>query len=235
MSRLRSITTLIIALAALLCRAADAPDGFQNARWGMPPDSVRSAAGVNWQPSDAANGFPAELKVTTYTASTTIAGYPAQVCYYFFENRFFQATITFNFNSLKSFDFNYNVFISVDRYYRAIHDQTLTFVYDVYDLLAKKYGKKEPVFEGLDPRYIFKATDAYLRQEQWNLRYHPYEYYKRIVCAAYARWDFPRTRAIFAVNISAADQRFDYTLSLTSLDQEEAVNQKKDSLRMSGL
>lgn len=221
---------------AFFCFSAQPPVGFQNALWGMSPEEVRKAAEIgNWQSTAADPAFPQDLGVTIYTTSTTIAGYPAQVKYYFFEQKFFQATITFNFDNLKTFDFNYNVFISVDRYYRAIHDQTLTFVTDIYDLLHKKYGKKQPVFKGLDPRYIFKKTDAYIKQELWNLRYHPSEYYKRIVTAAYARWDFPKTRIIFSINISAVDKRFDYQLSLTSLDFEKAINKKKDGLRMKGL
>jgi hypothetical protein len=212
------------------------PNGFQNALWGTSPESVRGAAGIGaWQKESGDIGFPAELGVTVYSARVPVAGYPATTRYYFFDDKFFQATVTFDFNDLKNFDFNYNVFISVDRYYRAIHDKTLVFVRDIYDLLRKKYGKKEPVFKGLDPRFTFKATDAYLRQEQWNLRYHPYEFYKRIVCASYARWDFPATRAIFSISISAVDSRFDYLLSLSSIDLEEAVNRKKDLLRMQGL
>ncbi len=216
--------------------ATEPPVGFQNALWGMSPDEARKASGVSgWQSAPLDAAFPQDLGMTMYVASSTIAGYPAQVKYYFHEKRFFQATVIFNFNQLKSFDFNYNVFISVDKYYRAIHDQTLTFVADIYDLLQKKYGKKQPVFKGLDPRYIFKQTDAYIKQEIWNLRYHPSEYYKRIVTAAYARWDFPKTRVIFSINISAKDKRFDYQLSLTSLDLELEINKKKDALRMKGL
>jgi hypothetical protein len=239
---LRQSLLMATAIAIVCCvcfpaAAADFPDGFQNARWGMTSDAVRSAADITaWQPVNAdATGFPKDLNITVFTATMPIAGYPATVKYYFIENYFFQATVAFNFSDLKSFDFNYNVFISVDRYYRAIHDKTLLFVRDIFDLLTKKYGKREPVFKGLDPRNIFVQTDACLRQEQWNLRYHPYEFYKRIVCAAYARWDFPKTRAIFSINISAADNRFDYLLSLTSIDLEGQINQKKDLLRSQGL
>ncbi|HEX2959848.1 MAG TPA: hypothetical protein VHO70_23635, partial [Chitinispirillaceae bacterium] len=66
-------------------------------------------------------------------------------------------------------------------------------------------------------------------------RYHPYDYYLKINTAAYARWDFPKTRVIFSTNISAVDKRFDYSLSLTSLDLEKAINEKMDELRMKGL
>jgi hypothetical protein len=227
---------LIIICSALISSAAKPPAGFQNATWGMLPEEVRKAAGVaNWQSTLLDAAFPEDLGITAYTASSTIAGYQAQVKYYFYDKKFFQATVVFNFDELKNFDFNYNVFISVDRYYRAIHDKTLTFIADIYDLLRKKYGKKQPVFKGLDPRFVFKHTDAYIKQELWNLRYHPSEYYKRIVTAAYARWDFPKTRVIFSINISAKDKRFDYQLSLTSLDLEKEINEKKDSLRMEGL
>lgn len=229
----RAISTLFLVSA---CIAAESPVGFHNAAWGMSSTEVRNASGVpSWQSLPDNGGFPADLNVTVYVATSTVAGYPAQVRYYFHEDRFFQATVVFDFSRLKTFDFNYNVFISVDRYYRAIHDQTLTFVGDIYDLLRKKYGKKQPVFKGLDPRHVFKHTDAYIKQELWNLRYHPSEYYKRIVTAAYARWDFPKTRVIFAINISAADKRFDYQLSLTSLDLENEIKRKKDQHRMQGL
>ena len=76
---------------------------------------------------------------------------------------------------------------------------------DLEKKMVKKYGMKEPVFKGLDPRSMFVKLDAYLKRERWNLRYHPYDYYQRIVTAAYARWDFPKTRVIFSVNISAID------------------------------
>jgi hypothetical protein len=220
----------------LKCLAVPIPEGFQGAAWGSAPDKARSDASIGqWQDMGTDNGFSPELNIKVYSASSTIAGYPASVKYYFYDNKFFQATVSFEFDQLENFDFNYNVFISVDRYYRAIHDQTLTFVADIYDLLRKKYGRKEPVFKGLDPRDIFRKTDLYIRQELWNLRYHPSEYYKRIVTAAYARWDFPETRVLFSINISAIDKRFDYQLSAVSLDLEKEINAKKDALRMKGL
>jgi hypothetical protein len=226
----------LVALFVLAAGGAEPPEGFQGAAWGAPPEQVRAAAGIGaWRQTTQPNDFPPELNVTTYSADAQIAGYPATVKYYFFEGKFFQATVRFDFSRLETFDFNYNVFISVDRYYRAIHDQTITFVHDIYDLLRKKYGKKEPVFKGLDPRHVFKRTNAYIRQERWNLRYHPSEYYKRIVSSAYARWDFPETRVIFSVNISAADKRFDYMLSLASLDLEKEFTARNDQLRMKGL
>ncbi len=217
-------------------RAADPPQGFHGAAWGMSPEQVRGAAQLSqWQAAGGDVGFPDDINVTVFSASTKIAGYPATVKYYFFENKFFQATASFDFDHFKTFDFNYNVFISVDRYYRAIHDETISFVNDIYDLLRKKYGKKQPVFKGLDPRDTFKKTDAYIKEELWNLRYHPSEYYKRIVTASYARWDFPKTRILFSINISAIDKRFDYQLSAVSLDLEKEVNAKMDGSRMQGL
>jgi hypothetical protein len=211
-------------------------EGFQDAAWGMKPAEVQKAAGVTgWQPVTPEPLFPKDLGVTLYRAPAIIAGYQAVVTYYFFREKFFQATVDFTFNELKNFDFNYNVFISVDRYYRAIHDRTLTFVNDIYDLLRKKYGMKKSVFRDLDPRFIFKDTDFYIRQEVWNLRYHPSEYYKRIIASAYAMWNFPKTRVVFSVNISAKDSRFDYKLSATSLDMEKEITETKDSLRMKGL
>lgn len=230
------LTGCLIFLGSMVIIAAEPPLGFQSATWGMQVEEVRKAAEIpSWQIVSNDAAFPQELAITVYEAQSTIAGYPATVRYYFYDQKFFQATVVFKFDNLINFDFNYNVFISVDKYYRAIHDQTLTFVADIYDLLSKKYGKKRPVFKGLDPRYIFKLTDAYIKQEIWNLRYHPSEYYKRIVTAAYARWDFPKTRVIFSINISAKDKRFDYMLSLTSLDLEKQINTKKDTLRMKGL
>jgi len=230
--RILSLCCLLSAFA----HAAEPAVGFQNARWGASPEEVRKAAAVSsWQSTPLDNAFPEGLDITVYSAAGEVAGYPAAVKYYFYEQKFFQATVIFNFDQLKNFDFNYNVFISVDKYYRAIHDQTLTFVADIYQLLRKKYGKKQPVFKGLDPRFIFRAMDAYIRQELWNLRYHPFEYYTRIVTAAYARWDFPKTRVIFSINISAKDKRFDYQLSLTSLDLEQEISRKKDLLRMQKL
>ncbi len=234
---IKSHIILIILSICLICHGAEPPVGFQGALWGMSPGEVRKASGASgWQQASSADeSFPQDLNISVFAASSPIAGYQAKVKYYFYEKKFFQATIVFNFDHLKSFDFNYNVFISVDKYYRAIHGQTLTFVDDIYKLLRKKYGKKQPVFKGLDPRNVFKLTDAYINQELWNLRYHPSEYYKRIVTAAYARWDFPKTRILFSINISAKDKRFDYQLSLTSLDHEKEINEIKDELRMKGL
>ncbi len=234
--RLLRLIQLMIFVIFFACYGAKPPVGFQNALWGMSPLQVRSATGASsWNTIPVGEIFPPDLGIQIFGSPATIAGYPASVKYYFFKERFFQATVAFNFDHLASFDFNYNVFISIDKYYRAIHDQTLTFVDDIYQLLRKKYGKKLPIFKGLDPRHVFKHTDNYIKQELWNLRYHPSEYYKRIVSAAYARWDFPKTRVLFSINISAKDKRFDYQLSLTSLDLERKINELKDALRMEGL
>lgn len=212
------------------------PPGFNNAPWGATQDQVRAIVAPNqWVSDPLTANFPADLKVTIYRTDTEIVGRKAITRYYFCEDKFFQATVVFNFEDLKNYDFNYNVFRSVNEYCLAIRSQTLVFVHDIYDLLSKKYGKKEPVFKGLDPRAIFIKLDSYLKKERWNLRYHPYDYYLKINTAAYARWDFPKTRVIFSINISAVDKRFDYSLSLTSLDLEKAINEKMDELRMKGL
>jgi hypothetical protein len=216
--------------------AAVPPEGFRTLPWGSSPAQVQqSAGGSQWQQMPPGNEFPAQLSITRYSTSDSVAGYPAQLRYYFWQDKLFQVTITFPFKKLVNFDFNYNVFRSVDSYYSAIRGQTLTFVRDIYALLQKKYGKKQPVFKGLDPQHLFVKLDQYLRLERWNLRYSPAEYYKRIVTAAYARWDFPKTRVIFAINIAAPDKRFDYSLSLTSLDLEAALREALDGVRMQGL
>ena len=212
------------------------PDGFNGAFWGSPAAQVqRDVGAAGWQPDRVAQDFPPEMGVTAFRTNSTIAGYKASVTYYFWKDKFFQATVKFDFDDLASFDFNYNVYRSVNEYYSTIRARTLNFVLDIYTLLGKKYGKKQPVFKGLDPRYAFIRLDAYLKQERWNLRYHPYDYYQRIVTASYARWDFPKTRVIFSINISAPDKRFEYELSATSLDMEKRVQTELDSLKMRGL
>jgi hypothetical protein len=211
-------------------------DGFQNAQWGASVDSVKKANNpASWSPQAPGAEFPKELNVTVVAASQQIAGRNASVKYYFYNNKFFQATVRFNFDNLKTFDFNYNVYRSVDSYYKAIRDQSVTFVFDIYGLLQKKYGRRQPIFEKLDPRFMFTDLDRYLKKEAWNLRYYPYDYYKKIIASAYARWDHPKTRILFSVNICALEKRFDYLLSLTSLDLETEINKKKDELRMQGL
>jgi hypothetical protein len=212
-------------------------DGFNKANWGAAPDAVRQAVGAtNWQADgNAAREFPQGLTITSYKSAGDIAGYKAVTTYYFWDNRFFQATVKFNFDDLIKYDFNYNVFRSVNQYYNAIRSKTLVFASEIFDLLRKKYGLQKPVFKDLDPRNSFVELDKYLKRESWNLRYHPYDYYLRIVTQSYARWTFPKTAAIFSIAISAPDKRFDYTLSLSSLDLASRVNAAKDSLRMKGL
>jgi len=242
-----SITTIaqIILLAAVFAFAQppnqvppppSSPNGFNGAEWGSAPAQAQQASGVAaWQPDPIAASFPQEMGITAFRANTTIAGYPATVTYYYWQNRFFQATVRFPFDDLVNYDFNYNVYRSVTEYYSAIRARTINFVQDIYTLLRMKYGQKQPVFRGLDPRLAFTRLDAYLNRERWNLRYHPFEFYQRIVTASYARWDFPKTRVIFSMNISAPDKRFEYTLSAVSLDMEKDVKKEMDRLRMRGL
>jgi len=234
------IPLLLISLAAFTLAASSDPasyDGFNSAKWGAAPDAVRQAVGAtSWQPDgNVSKEFPQALGITSFKAAGDIAGYKAVTTYYFWNNRFFQATVKFNFDDLKKYDFNYNVFRSVNEYYNAIRNKTLLFTTDIFDLLRKKYGTQKPFFEKLDPRNCFVELDKYLHRERWNLRYHPYDYYLRIVTQSYARWDFPKTRAIFAIAISAPDKRFDYTLSLSSIELAPKINAAKDSLRMKGL
>lgn len=226
----------LLIFCPLVAFGATDPGGFNDAPWGSSQEQVRATINPGqWLSDPSAAKFPADLKITVYRTNTEIAGKKATVKYYFQEDSFFQATVFFDFEDLKSYDFNYNVFRSVNEYYLAVRSRTLVFVHDIYDLLKKKYGMKEPVFEGLDPRSVFVKLDSYVKKERWNLRYNPYDYYLKINTAAYARWDFPKTRVIFSINISASDKRFDYTLSLSSLRLERAIKQKMDSLRMKGL
>jgi hypothetical protein len=223
-------------LAFASVRPADDPGGFNGALWGESPDEVRKSCAIAaWQSDPIEKNFPPELEISVFRASAEIAGYKASVSYYFAAQRFFQATVDFNFDELKSFDFNYNVFRSVNEYYTAIRAKTILFVNDIYDLLRKKYGTKEPVFKGLDPRNVFTDLDRYVLQERWNLRYHPYDFYLRIVTASYARWDFPHSRVIFSLNIAAAQKRFDYQLSLSSTDTAGSLQKAMDAVRAKGL
>jgi len=231
-----TLVTVACWIAGVAAQGGVPPKGYRGVPWGSSPAEAAAAMGGDgWRQVTEESGFPADLGVTLYRTSDEIAGYSAEVTGYFFENRFFQVTIRFPFPELVTFDFNYNVFRSVDEYYRAIRSKTLVFVRDIYNLLEKKYGKKQPVFKGLSPEHIFVLTDKHLKQERWNFRYNPSEYYKAIVSAAYARWDFPRTRVTFSLAVAAPDKRFDYRLSLTSLDLEREINKKKDALRMQGL
>jgi hypothetical protein len=228
--------TIFVCILWMLSFAAG-PDGFNNAAWGFSPDQVKNAVNAQGWQSDGSSvqGFPQPMNVAVFKSLEMVAGYKAVVKYYFYENKLFQTTVVFNFDEMKKFDFNYNVFRSVNEYYLFIRSKSIVFVNNIYDLLCKKYGKKEPVFKGLDPRFMFVNLDKYLKQERWNLRYHPYDYYLHIATNAYARWDFPRTRVIFSIALSASEKRFDYQLSLTSLDLEPAIQKKIDELRMKGL
>jgi hypothetical protein len=212
-------------------------NGFNDSPWGSPPDKVRQhVSATGWQSDQgAAADFPKELGITTYRSSGEIAGYPAVITYYFWDHRFFQATARFNFDELKTYDFNYNVFRSVNEYYNTIRSRTLVFTRDIYDLLQKKYGKKKPFFKDLDPKHCFVNLDTYFKKERWNLRYHPYDYYLHIKTQSYARWDFPKTRVLFSITIDAPEKRFDYTLSCASIELASQVNVMSDSLRMQGL
>jgi hypothetical protein len=221
---------------AITLNAAGQLEGFQNAKWGMSPDEIRKLNNPkSWSAIPAGNDFPPDLKIKTFSALQEIAGQQASVKYYFCDEKFFQATARFNFDRLKTFDFNYNVYRSVDSYYRAIHEQTLNFVFDIFDLLRKKYGQKDPQFKGSDPRFLFRSLDDYIGKEAWNLRFYPYDYYKKIVASAYAVWDHPGTRITFSIIINAPDKQFDYLLSLTSKIYGKTVNERKDSLRIQNL
>lgn len=234
---MQTIKSMIIITVFTVFIMAKAPGGFNGALWGDASEKVRAATkSAVWQPDNTtAGGFPAGMAVTVFQSVDSVAGYKASIKYYFYNNRFFQATVIFNFDDMKKYDFNYNVYRSVNEYYNYIRSKTLVFTDDIYKLLLLKYGKKEPVFEGLNPRYMFVNIDKYLNRERWNLRYHPYDYFTKIVTAAYARWDFPETRVTFSVAINAKDKRFDYQLSLISLDMEKSVRETMDSLRMKGL
>jgi hypothetical protein len=215
---------------------ANPPVGFQGASWGMSAAEVRQNVDPQaWNNVTGDYAFPEGMDIAVYASPGTVAGYDARITYYFIQDNFFQATVQFDFSGLANYDFNYNVYRSVNEYYNAIRSRTLTFVHDIFDLLRKKYGKKEPVFEGLDPRNVFVPLDEYVNRERWNLRYHPYDFYQSIVTSAYARWLFPETRVIFSTKISAPDKRFDYTLSLSSLDYAQQVNELRDRLRMQDL
>ncbi len=223
-------------VASALSFSADDPGGFNGALWGQSPEEVRKNCRISsWQSDPVEKRFPPELDVSVFRATADVAGYKASVGYFFANKKFFQATIDFDFDDLKNFDFNYNVFRSVNEYYNAIKSRTIPFVNDIYDLLWKKYGSRKPVFDGLDPRNIFSELDRYIMQERWNLRYHPYDYYLRIVTSSYARWDFPKSRVIFSINISAPQKRFDYRLSLSSIQTTEPLQKAMDALRSRGL
>ncbi len=220
-----------------LALAIEAPVGVHEVPWGSAPAAVQGRANPrpNGWTAVPATGMPEGLPITSFSTRGTIAGYNCNTTYYFYQNRLFQATVKFDFEDLKTFDFNYNVFISVDKYYKEIRTRTLTFVADIYNLLSAKYGRKQPVFMNLDPRMVLMDTDNYIGQERWNLRYHPSEYHKRILGRAYARWTYPKTEINFAVNIAAADKRFDYTLSFVSTELRREIEKAVKTQRATGL
>ncbi len=227
----------LIFLIIFFIYAKENPVGVHGVSWGSSSAATETQAvpaAENWRATTSDN-MPANLPITAFSSDAKIAGYDAQTTYYFFNDMLFQATIKFNFDYLKSYDFNYNVFNSVDRYYREIRTKTLTFVNHIYNMLKSKYGRKQPVFMPLDPRLVLMDTDNYLGQERWNHRYHPSEYYKRIIGRAYARWKYPKTEINFAVNISAADKRFDYTLSFVSTELFREVQKAVKAEKTSGL
>jgi len=225
-----------VLVVALAVHAAPDPGGFNGALWGQSSNNVKTITKATvWQIDPVQQNFPPDLKVTVFRTTSVIAGYNASIRYYFQDDRFFQATVDFPFPDLVNFDFNYNVFRSVSEYYTVIRAKTLLFVDDIYALLSEKYGKKKPVFKGLDPRFIFEELDHYVMQERWNLRYHPYDFYQNIVTSSYARWDFPHTRVFFSVNIAAPQKRFDYRLSLASVDMSESIKKAMDVIRARGL
>src|SRR5690554_1480722 len=227
--------SLLFIIYSLLAAQQQPVTGFNGAKWGSQPDEVRTATDVkNWLPMPVEE-FPEQMNIKVFSSNTTIAGYSAVVKYYFWNDLFFQATTSFNYNELENFDFNYNVYRSVNEYYSAIRNKTMGFVHEIYRLLESKYGKKRPVFKGLNPLEIFSKLDSFLKLERWNLRYHPYDYYQRIVTSAYARWDFPKSRIIFSINISAPDKRFDYILSAASLEMKRTIENEIEQLRSSGL
>jgi len=228
---------LLLILVFTSVAMAVAPVGIHEVPWGSAPAAVQGRAvprPTGWT-TVATTGMPAGLPITAFSSQDSIAGYRATTTYYFYQNRLFQGTVKFDFEDLKTYDFNYNVFISVDKYYREIRTRTITFVTDIYDLLGAKYGRKQPVFMSLDPRMVLMDTDNYIGQERWNLRYHPSEYHKRILGRAYARWTYPKTEINFAVNIAAADKRFDYTLSFVSTELRREIENAVKVQRGSGL
>lgn len=234
-----SVVINVIICCMVVCGAvAGAPDpgGFNGALWGQSSAEVqKNVKATSWQTDPVQVSFPPDLKVAVFRTTAVVAGYNVSVKYYFQEDRFFQATVDFVFNDLVNFDFNYNVFRSVTEYYTAIRAKTLLLVNDVYALLLEKYGKKQPVFKGLDPRFVFNDLDRYVALERWNLRYHPYDFYLNIVTASYARWDFPHSRVFFSVNIAAPQKRFEYRLSLSSVDMTTSLQKTMNYLRSRGL
>jgi len=245
MKKINLFSTLFFSLCLLLQTTVSAqsspnPDGYRDIPWGTSIAQARAIlTGVTLTeiPRDSRRDrqFPDGVNITRYRITDSVAGYPARTELYFFNDQFFQAVVNFNFDRFKNYDFNYNVFISVDRYYNDIRATTLNFVADIYSLLAQKYGKKQPTFRGLDPRHSFVDLDNYLAQERWNLRYNPSEYHKKIATQSFAQWIFPKTEVRFSIAISAFDRRFDYILSLASNDLLKEVERSISDARKRGL
>lgn len=228
--------TVIIFLAVFLpLFSATTPLGYGDALWGDSEAQVTSVATTQLTKSTPKTAYPAALEITQLVGVQDVAGYSAKTSYYFYKNQLFQVTLVFTVPGLKNYDFNYNVFVSVDGYYREIRDKSLVFINEIYSLLQSKYGKKQPVFVKLDPQKAFVPTDTYISQERWNFRYAPSEYYKRIVVQGYAKWLYPKTEINFAINISAPDKRFDYTLSLGSTLLKDEIERASRKLMSNGL
>ncbi|MCL2845169.1 MAG: hypothetical protein FWE23_06950 [Chitinivibrionia bacterium] len=235
-------TLLVVFLFCSLCFSQRElnPDGYRGIAWGS---SVAEAQAIlqevpltqlTARPRTAS--FPAELNIARYQIlRDTVAGYPARTTLYFFDDQFFQAVVDFDFSRFTRFDFNFNVFISVERYFNYIRTNTLNFVADIYTLLTERYGRRQPVFRTLDPRYTFVALDNYLAQERWNLRYNPSEFYRAIQTQSFAQWRFPRTEVRFSIAINAADKRFEYVLSLASTDLMGQIERDITNVRTRGL
>ncbi|ERP31370.1 hypothetical protein [Chitinivibrio alkaliphilus] len=227
------ITIFLLCIPILLW--AQAPQGFQEFEWGTGPDEISATAlGEGWENTETPL-FPNTPEIEVFQRNQEIGGYTAVTNFYFYEDQFFQATVHFDFSHLAEYDFNFNVFISVDEYYREIRTQTLTFVNDIYTLLKRRYGRRQPVFKGIDPRNMFARTDNYISQERWNLRYNASEYYKRIITRGYAKWTYPETQIIFSIDISAPDERFDYLLSASSVALKKEIEDRVLDDRSLGL
>lgn len=216
------------------------PNGYRDIPWGASVAEAQAIlAGVQFTEIPRDNRrerqFPEDVNVRRWQINEAVAGYPARTDLYFYNDRFFQAVVRFNTNRFLNFDFNYNVFISVDRYYNYIRSNTLNFIADIYALLAQRYGQRQPTFQGLDPRNAFVELDNYIGRERWNLRYNPSEYFRRIQTQSFAQWRFPRTEVRFSVIISAFDRRFEWTLSLASNEILREVERSISNTRQRGL
>ena len=132
----------IILLVLFTVSFAQNPSGIDNLDWGASPETVRNAVKAQgWQQDPLGNEFP-EAQCDCLQGKLKDSGLRCKHGYYFYDGKLFQTTVTFNFNQLKNYDFNYNVFRSVNEYYYAIRNSAISFINDIYDLLQKKYGKK---------------------------------------------------------------------------------------------